>query len=147
MTIIARPSDTGGSEPVVEVVNDTPDPDAPIVNELRIYQISPDVKAIITANRSFKSDPLLYGGTQVIKDLPKSAVPVSISIITKAGTGNWNAEADFRHNSHATLVVLADVYGRIRPRVTSDGPPRGSESAEDAAPGTPAASATPYPTR
>lgn len=147
VTILARPSDTMGGEPIIEVLNDTPDPSLPASNELRVYQISPDIKAVITANRTLKSDPLSYGATQVIRDLPKAAVPLTISITTKTGTGNWNTEADFRQNSHATLVVLADVYGRIRPRVTSDGPPRSSEVSAGSSTAPPTTSTPPPTTR
>ena len=147
VTVVARPSDTGGGEPIIEVINDTPDPAASESgNELRVFQISPDAKAIVTANRTAKGDPLPYGGTQVIKDLPKGNVPLSINITSKTGTGTWNTEADFRRTSHATLVVLADVYGRIRPRVTNDGPPRSGETLENPAPTVPP-SASPTPAR
>lgn len=131
LTIVTRPSADPGGEPVVELVDDTIDPDQPSSNNLTIYQCSPDVKAVVTAARRYTSDPVVYGSTQSLKDLPKGVVGLSISLTTKTGPASWNTDADFRASPHASLIVVPDAYGRIRPRVTVDGATRNAAVPSD----------------
>ena len=124
MTVVVRPSADPGGEAVVELVDDTLDPTQAADNRLTVYQCSPEARVVVTAARNFKSNPLVYGGTQTLTALPDGIVGLAISIATKAGPGAWNTEADFRASARASLVVVADPYGRIRPRITVDGASR-----------------------
>lgn len=142
LTIVARPPSDPNGHPVVEVINDIPDPAQPAGNCLTIYQCSPDARVVVTAGRRYISDPLNYAGTQVLKDLPDGIVGLAITITTKAGSRSWNTEADFRASPRASLVVVADSYNRIRPRITVDGVPRSASSPETPNAPTPSAPLT-----
>ncbi len=113
-----------------ELVDDTPDPVKPPSNRLTVRQFCPNVRVQVTAAGRVNTDLLEVGRAQTLEGLPDGVVQLMMhATAASGGVKTWNAEADFRPSRHASLLIFADGYGRIRPRVTVDGP---SPAAEDA---------------
>ena len=129
-----------------ELLDDTPDPFKPPVNRLTVRQFVPDIHVVATAAGTKRTEALDYGATQTLEGLPGGLVQLNTrATLTGGATKTWNTEADFRTSHHASLLVLSDPYGRIRPRVSVDGPSPAAEAeaAEEAAA---AAAVAPSPT-
>ena len=106
----------------VEVIDDTPDPTKVLVNQLTVRQYSPNFRVQVSVGE-LHTDIMEAGGKQTLDGLPDGFVPITGRIDQAGGTlNNWHAQADFHSSHHATLLVLPDVRGFIRPRVTVDGP-------------------------
>lgn len=134
-TLLATSQPNGSTS--IEIVNDTPDPTKPPVNRLTVRQFCPDTTAIVTTTGNHQSDSLAYGQTQTLEGLPNGVIALALRA-TKGGvtgTKTWDTQADFRVSHHVTMFIVNDLYGRIRARVSVDGPsPEAeAEAAEEAA--------------
>lgn len=128
VTIIV--TQTTGGTLAAELVDDTPDPTKPPANRLTVRQFCPNVRVQVTAAGRLSTEPVEAGRSQTLEGLPGGIVPLTMrATMANGAVKTWNTEADFRTSRHASLLVFADPYGRIRPRVSVDGP---SPAAEDA---------------
>lgn len=108
---------------VVELVDDTPDPTKPD-NQLIVRQYSLGTRVIVSTATKQMTDTLNYGGSQTLTGFPNSIVPLVARAATRIGARTFNAEADFTAYSRTTLLLMDDPYGRFKPRLVQDGPPR-----------------------
>ena len=115
-----------GGHPVVEMFNDTPDPKAPDPTPrvvLRQFFAGAQVK--INVNGGPSSLPVEDGGTATV-EVPLSSGPVSINVqatlpTTPPSTKTVTVAADFSVARRATLLIIMDSYGRVRPQLCYDG--------------------------
>ena len=129
----------------VELVNDTPDPTKTPVNRVTVRQLCPNLTGVITATGNFRSDTLTFGKTQTLEGLPNGIVTLHLQA-TKQGnsTRSWDSEADFRISHHGTMFIVNDVYGRLSPHFSMDGPSPAEEAeAAEEAKATDASKSTP----
>ncbi len=127
VTLLLREQD---GKPVLEVLDDAPtgsDPDsaefvvrnfAPALVEIRI-QAGDQLSARMRAAASFLN----------IRGLDRQRC--QIDTITRDAEGKesrWSTEVNFASARKATLLIHADPYGRIRPRIALDGQPAPSQS-------------------
>lgn len=72
-----------------------------------------------------------------LRGLPRASLQIdTASDDKKSGTIKWSNEIDFGNIRRATLLILTDAYGRIRPRLVIDGvPPRKPAPESAPAPG------------
>lgn len=108
---------------VVELVDDTPDPAKPD-NQLTVRQYCPGARVIVSTATKQMTDTLNYGASQTLTGLPSSTVPLVARAATRIGARTFNAEADFTGTYRTTLLLMDDPYGRFKPRLVQDGPPR-----------------------
>ena len=110
-------------QPAVELIDDTLDPknaDGP--SRLVIRQFIPGAQVTIMTKDGNTSQAIGYGESTSLESLPNRA-----GVMTLKATGlgpepsTWNIEPDFTTARHATVLVVADPYGRFRPRLTYDG--------------------------
>ena len=65
---------------------------------------------------------LNYGEVAVFNGLPASQVSVIIQATLRDGKiRNQNTQVDFTKNHYATLLLVTDAYGRLRPSIAFDG--------------------------
>ena len=141
LTILATEAPGGAIS--AELLDDTPDPAAPPTNRLTVRQFCANVRAQVSVPGPQRTDLLEMGHTQTLVGLPSGAVPISIRVTSAGGVvRTMTAEADFRTSRHASVLVFTDPYGRVRPRVSIDGP---SPADEDAAVAEAASSPIPTP--
>ena len=121
-------------QPTVEMFNDMPDPKVTELGArlvLRQFFPGAHVKVSVTAGPS--SPSVSYGETATLENLPATG---SVNILLQAAlpttpptTKEWPLTADFSTAHHATLLLVADSYGRLRPQLSYDGPPHPAPAA------------------
>ncbi len=109
------------SKLALEVLDDSPakDPGGELVvrsfvADLKTLQIDagPDLHVRLTSDSPFLR----------VRGLPRIALQVDTSGTDVAGKPiEWSNEVDFGSIHRATVLIVADPYGRIRPRVVIDG--------------------------
>ena len=110
-------------KPTVEMLDDTYDPAAVTAGRITIRNHFPDAQVTVTGDASIQSRLLSCGDFQVLDGFPLRPVLLEMQAKLPNGkTQRWSAEVDFRSSKRATLLVMADPYGRFRPRVSADGP-------------------------
>lgn len=114
-------SQRAGGEITCELIDDNPDPKNPAVNTLVVRQYSAGSSVVVSAGGQ-RTNPLAFGDAQTLPQMPGGAVPVTMRALTPKGPRNWAAEADFKGAHRATVFVYPDTYGRVRFKLTSDGP-------------------------
>jgi hypothetical protein len=120
-TVLARPS-AGG--PVLEAISDTNDPKATSAT-LTVRNYFPGLSVDVFAGPIKIANALPYAGSVSIGGLPLERLSLTIRTILKNNRpAESGAEADFKLSKRATLLIIADDYGRFRPRVTLDGTSR-----------------------
>ena len=107
----------------VELIDDTLDPkntDGP--SRLVVRQFIPGAQVTVTTRDGNTSQAVGYGESTALEVMPNR---VSVMTLKATGLGpepsTWNIETDFTTARHATVLVVADPYGRFRPRLTYDG--------------------------
>ena len=123
ITMIATEKD---GKPTVEMFNDTPDPKVVETSGqivLRQFVPGAHVTASIPGGPA-TTKALDYGETAVLKNVPISG-PVQINLqaglpTTPPTTRSWSLSGNFSTAHHATLLLVADSYGRFRPTLTMD---------------------------
>lgn len=135
-TVIVYPDAAGAM--IAELVDETPDLKAPPVNRLAVRQLCKDLRVVVSSG-GVRTDPLDYGRSQVLEKLPDGKSNVQIRAMTAKGPRNWGSEVDFSAGHRATVFVAPDPYGRMRARLTVDGPDAitEKEDRESAAPASP----------
>ncbi len=118
-TIFVSQKPTG--ELVSELINESIDPSKPVNNMLTVRQFSQGAKVVVTADKQH-TGPLEFGDVQVLEQLPSANVPITMRALTSKGPRNWAAEMDFKTTHRGTVFVYPDTYGRIRFKLTADGP-------------------------
>lgn len=117
-TVAIMPAAQGAN---VEFTEDTVDPETNN-GTLTIRNCYPGITITVSAGSQRLIDSLGEGRSFVARDLPAQILQLSIE--TKLPNGrpaSSLAEADFKVNKRATLLIIPDSYGRFRPRVTIDG--------------------------
>ena len=126
-TVSTTPSPVASpaSAPItVELIDDTPPDPVKADNRLTIYQFVPGARVIVSTASKQVTNALSYGESQTLSGLPTPLSPLVARASLKTGTGTWNSETDFTSNWRSSLLLVYDGYGRFRPRMTSDGPPK-----------------------
>lgn len=118
-TVLVSQQPTG--EILTELVNDSPDPAQSFDNVLVVRQYSADCRVVVSAGGKH-TEPLEFGGSQMLGQLPNGNVPVTMRAVTPQGPYNWASEVDFKGHHRATVFVYPDTYGRVRFKLTADGP-------------------------
>lgn len=121
ITLLAAAKD---GKPDVQLIDDTVDPKTDDgLGRLVVRQFFPGANVTVAINAEPSGTPLAFGGATTL-----SSLPLRGSIVNMRATGlgpvpkNWNVEADFATGGHhATMMVVADPYGRFRPRLVFDG--------------------------
>lgn len=115
-------------QPTVEMSNDTPDPKM-VEGYARIVlrQLFPGAQIKVSVVGGPTSPMLGYGETAALENVPPNG-QTSINLqaqlpTTPPSARNWTLTGDFSVARHATLLLVADPYGRFRPRLAYDGPP------------------------
>lgn len=109
---------------VIELIDDTPPDLNKADNKLTIRQFVSGARVIVSTASKQVTDVLNYGDSQTLSGMPTGVSPLVARSSTKTGMGLWNSESDFSLNWRSTLLLVNDEYGRFRPRLTSDGPPK-----------------------
>ena len=110
-------------QPVVDLIDDTLDPKkAADPARLVIRQFMPSALVTISTREGATSREVGFGETTTLENLPNR----NLFLIMKAtGLGPeakiWNTDVDFSAARHATVLIVADAYGRFRPRLSYDG--------------------------
>ena len=125
-TIIAQEAD---DQVTLEIVDDRVQGTS---SELLVRNFVPKLKALqVDAGpavhiRLNTTDSFIH-----LRGLPRAVLQVDTSGEDEAGEAiHWTSEVDFGKFQRATLLVMKDPYGRIRPRVISDTAPEPVESAK-----------------
>jgi hypothetical protein len=119
-TLIVR-EDAGG--PAVEIINDTlaggDDADA----ELTVRNFTSGLSEIhLHAGKAIDAHLRAPNAFLHVRGLEREVLPLETTARATAGKeSKWTNEIDFRSARKATLLIFADAYGRIRPRVVIDG--------------------------
>ncbi len=110
-------------QPVVDLIDDTQDPKkANDPSRLVVRQFMPAARVIVSTREGATTSELGFGESATLENLPNHNL-----FLTMKATGLgpdvklWNTEADFTSARHATLLVVADPWGRFRPRLAYDG--------------------------
>ena len=113
-------------QPTVEAYNDTPDPKV-VESSARITlrQFFPGAHVKVSVVGGPTSQTLDYGQTATLENVPpngQTSIVLQAALpTTPPSTRNWTLTADFSVARHATLLLVADSYGRFRPRLAYDG--------------------------
>ncbi len=145
-TIVVHPGTNAEAPPEAEITMDSLESGQPVDNRLTVRQCLPNARVIVSVARTQMTEPLSFGASQTLTNLPSGAVPIALSIATAGGNPTRaNAEAEFVYYHRATMLIVKDSYGRLRPRVIADGAssepePKPTPGATAKAPALPAAS-------
>ena len=117
-------SDKNAQSPVT-VVNDTPDPRAdPALAKITLRQMFPGAQVTVKAAGGTASQPLNAGDTAVLDNIPaKAQVTIHLHAVlptTPPTTRDWDTTGDFSVDHQATLLIVPDTYGRLRPILAMD---------------------------
>lgn len=112
-----------GTDVSIEVLDDTPRGETTcellvrnFVPTLRSFQVDagPGIHISLQTSESFFH----------LRGLPRTSLQIETSSDDKkAGKIKWSTDIDFGTIRRATLLVLTDAYGRVRPRLVVDGVP------------------------
>ncbi len=113
-------------QPTVQMFNDTPDPKVvEAYARFTMRQFVPGARVKVSVVGGPSSPVINYGETAVLENVPpnkqtninlQAAMPT-----TPPTTRNWTLTGDFSAARHATLLLVADSYGRFRPLLAYDG--------------------------
>jgi hypothetical protein len=119
VTFLAR---TSQAKTTVEMVDDTFDPAKALAGRLVIHQCFPEASVVVTNDARPDSLALTYTGERTVEDLPLRRIQVRLQATLPGGKKKlWSTEIDFRTAHRVTLLLLPDVYGRFRSRISIDG--------------------------
>ena len=111
-----------------ELFNDTPDPNKPETTaRVTLRQFVPGGRATISTAGLPASQPASSGETAVLEGITAGAsvnVGVQVAMPTTPPTSkNWVLPVDFTKVHRATILLIADSYGRPRPQISYDAQP------------------------
>lgn len=113
-------------QPAVEVINDTVVSGAESLGpQLVLRQFFPGAKISVSVNGGAPSQVVGYEEAATLVNVPASkTVNIVIQAVlptTPPSTRTWPLTGDFSTARRATLLVVADTYGRLRPQLCYDG--------------------------
>ena len=107
----------------IQVIDDTPDPKATELTAqliVRSFFTGGNVTVGVTGGQP--AQPVPGGGTVTLDNLPTTAavnVAVQVTMPTTPPTSKkWDLPADFSVTHHATLLLVSDRSGRLKPQLT-----------------------------
>ena len=134
-------------KPDVQIIDDTVNPKTDDgLGTLVIRQFFPGTSVTVGVNAAPSGAALTFGDLTTMEHLPLHAVVNMRAEGVGPAPKTWNVEADFASGGHhATMLVLADPYGRFRPRLVFDGATRKPLPPPTPPPGAPAIAHSPSP--
>lgn len=119
VTVLVTQNPAG--EVTAELLDETPDAAKPPSNTVTVRQFSAGSRVVVTAGGQ-QTDLLEFGQAQALEHLPDGNVSITMRALTPKGPRNWVGEMDFRGTHRGTVFVFPDTYGRVRFKLTADGP-------------------------
>ncbi len=119
VTFLARLVD---GKPVIEMLDDTYDPEKEIAGKLVIRNVAPETTITVTSPALPIARPVAFGEESTVDKLPLK--PTLFRMQAKMPDGksrSWACEIDFKTCRHASLWLVLDSHGRFRPRMSPDG--------------------------
>lgn len=118
-------------QPTVELFDDTPDPKVvEAFARITLRQFFPGARVKVSVVGGPSSQTLDYGQTGVLENVPPngqtSLLLQAVLPTTPPSSRTWHLTGNFAAGRHSTLLLVADSYGRFRPRLAYDalvGPP------------------------
>jgi hypothetical protein len=119
VTFIAKLKD---NKITVEMIDDTYDHDTATTGQVIVRQQFPEANVIVTSKTGARSQAISYGNEETMNGFPLQLVNITLNATLADGKHkSASMEVDFRASRHASLIVIADGYGRFRVRLASNG--------------------------
>jgi hypothetical protein len=111
--------------PDLQIVNDAPAASDDASAELTVRNFAPGLEQIqVRSGDDFSVRFRARDGCLYLRGLERKLLQLDTTATAHDGKqSKWTTEVNFGKMRKATLLILADAYGRIRPRVAIDGQP------------------------
>lgn len=107
----------------IDVIDDAPQGTEMDNAELTVRSFAPGLTEFqVVSAEKFSTRVKAKDGMVYLRGLVRDVMAVETTAWAADGKeSKWTTEVDFRNSRKATLLIYADPYGRIRPRVVVDG--------------------------